>query len=400
MPQSFENLNNKAKLENIETSLKLENPERVLEEVTKLESDIKDGPERVEDQGESLIESGLRSVDLKNEGLLSTGKSIVSMFKEKAEKLTDQYTKLKSLLLIPLVVGNMGTSNPELSQPEKLPKKEYVYADQETTEEMKLLTENYIQEFRTKNPDSKISDKELQVRFNDLAQSYKDDFKIHVGHAEGLVENVALKLASYKGEEGVPDGVHNHNTLGTIYYENHGNLRGFIQEIPHQINNDVTFGKGVMYLQDLGAAALSGDNIYHKFGTVEFSAHEITEKAVEEYLFLRNQEENGLSNGETFQTFLEKKRNAVKALYEAGTPFIDKFDLFPNIPYAVTKDIPSMRYAVTEGVKMILAKNAENAPVDDKVSYLQDYIHELFQDGGLDLEGAKKALARNLDGWK
>jgi hypothetical protein len=297
----------------------------------------------------------------------------------------------------------MGASNPELSQSEKLPnktevmkQKEYVYADQETTEEMKLLTENYIQEFRTKNPDSKISDKELQIRFNDLAQTYKDHFKIHVGHAEGLIENVALKLASYKGESGVPDGVHEHNALGTIYYEDHGNLRGFIHEIPHQINDDVTIGKGATYLQDLGAAAIKGGDIYHTFGTIEFSAHEITEKAVKEYLFSKSSNEGGLPKTETFQSYLQKKRNAMMALYEACGPFAEHIDRFPDMSYQIINDIPSLQYAIHEGVKMVSEDKYPEDKIKDRALYLQNYMDILMDEGGLNLEDAKEYLASSF----
>jgi IS605 OrfB family transposase len=201
---------------------------------------------------------------------------------------------------------------------------------------------------------------------------------------------------TYKGESGVPDGVHEHNALGTIYYEDHGNLRGFIHEIPHQINDDVTIGKGATYLQDLGAAAIKGGDIYHTFGTIEFSAHEITEKAVKEYLFSKSSNEGGLPKTETFQSYLQKKRNAMMALYEACGPFAEHIDRFPDMSYQIINDIPSLQYAIHEGVKMVSEDKYPEDKIKDRALYLQNYMDILMDEGGLNLEDAKEYLASSF----
>ncbi len=105
MSESFENLNKKSKFEDIEATLKVENPEKFAEEMARLESDISTGADKVEKEGGLLIESGLRSTGTENEGFSAIGKNILSMFKEKAQELAGRYSKLKTLVLVPTILG-------------------------------------------------------------------------------------------------------------------------------------------------------------------------------------------------------------------------------------------------------------------------------------------------------
>ena len=149
-----------------------------------------------------------------------------------------------------------------------------------TEEKINFYSQEYIKDFRKKNPNSNLADKNLQEKFLNFLKTFAS--KIQVITPEK--ENFNQKLINKKIYQINPNIQAMYRSNHIFYMnEKYDNLNNFLAELSHHINKDTKFSRLFFVFQDL--LKNKNSDLYNKYGSFEHQAHEFSEKVIFEFLY-------------------------------------------------------------------------------------------------------------------